>query len=272
MTKQPPTLEERIDAALQREAAVTSTDVAAMIEEAEAAIAKAEKEGTIDQTLALDPKAARQAIADATFAANRLRMLLSKLQVRYQQLQYQDQVTAWHADADVKERERDALSEELCEVYPEAKAQIVDLFGRIIVNNEALSALHQARPAGVSRHLLSAELHARGLDSFTYNTPSLLTAVRLIDWQTGREIWPPPKPSMAAAFAAIAMPSYDRRFTGDWAKENERRAAAQEAERQRIADYYARTTKEQEERQNREARESFMEQQERLTVNRPLKS
>jgi len=270
--KQPPTLEQRIFDALQPDAAVTSVDVAALMKEAEIGIAKAEKECEVDQTLALDPNAACQAIADATFAANRLRTLLSKLQARYQQLQYQDQVTAWHADADVKERERDALSEELCEVYPEAKAQIVDLFGRIIVNNEALSALHQARPAGVSRHLLSAELHARGLDSFTYNTPSLLTAVRLIDWQTGREIWPPPKPSMAAAFAAIAMPSYDRRFTGDWAKENERRAAAQEAERQRIADYYARTTKEQEERQNREARESFMEQQERLTVNRPLKS
>jgi hypothetical protein len=39
-----------------------------------------------------------------------------------------------------------------------------------------------------------------------------------------------------------------------------------------MADYYARLTKEQDERQNREARESFMEQQERLTVNRPLKS
>jgi hypothetical protein len=36
---------------------------------------------------------------------------------------------------------------------------------------------------------------------------------------------------MAAAFAATAMPSYDRRFTGDWAKENERRAAGQETER-----------------------------------------
>jgi hypothetical protein len=68
---------------------------------------------------------------------------------------------------------------------------------------------------------------------------------------------------MAAAFAAIAMPSYDRRFSGDWAKENERRAAGQRAEQQRMADYYARTTREQEERENKEARERFDESQRR---------
>jgi hypothetical protein len=88
-----------------------------------------------------------------------------------------------------------------------------------------------------------------------------LTAVHLIDLDTGREIWPPPQPSMAAAFAAIAMPSYDRRFTADWAQDDEQRAAAQRAEQQRMADYYARTTREQEERDNREARERFAESQ-----------
>jgi hypothetical protein len=38
------------------------------------------------------------------------------------------------------------------------------------------------------------------------------------------------------------------------------------------ADFLARLTKEQDERQNREARESFLEQQARLSINRPLKS
>jgi hypothetical protein len=66
---------------------------------------------------------------------------------------------------------------------------------------------------------------------------------------------------MASAFAATAMPGCDRRFTADWAKDNERRAAGQQAERQRIADYYARTTKEQEDRENAEARERFAEGQ-----------
>ena len=48
--------------------------------------------------------------------------------------------------------------------------------------------------------------------------------------------------------------------------------AAQQVERQRMADYYARTTKEQEDRENAEARERFLAQQRQLSVNRPLKS
>ena len=75
---------------------------------------------------------------------------------------------------------------------------------------------------------------------------------------------------MAAAFAA-AVPVYDRRCTADWAHDNERRAAAQRADQQRHADYLARLTQEQEERENAEARERFLAQQERLTVNRRLK-
>jgi hypothetical protein len=131
------------------------------------------------------------------------------------------------------------------------------LIRRIAANDEALSELHRSRPAGMDQHLLSAELHARGLDRFSYNTPSLRTAVHLVDWDSGREIWPPPRPSMAAAFAAIAMPSYDRRFTADWAKDNEQRDAVQRAGQQRVADYYALQTRQQEERENKEARERF---------------
>jgi hypothetical protein len=257
MTAQLPTLEKRIFDALQPDAAVTSADLAALIEEAEIGISTAEKHCEVDQTLALDPNAARQAIADATFAANRLRTLLSKLQARYQQLQYQDEVAAWHADADVRESERDELSEELRKVLPDAWAKVTDLFVRMIAHDEALSELHQARPAGVHRHLLSAELHARGLNSFTRATPSLLTLVHLIDLESGRQVWPPPRRSIAAAFAAAEPPHDSRRFSADWAMDNERRAAAQEAERQRIAEFYAQQTRQQEDRENAEARERF---------------
>lgn len=100
---------------------------------------------------------------------------------------------------------------------------------------------------------------------------SLFSSEHLVDWDSGRQMWPPPRPSLASAFAATAMPAHDRRFTGDWAKDNERRATAQRAEQHRIADYYARTTKEQEECENAEARELFLAQQQRLTVNRTIK-
>ncbi len=59
---------------------------------------------------------------------------------------------------------------------------------------------------------------------------------------------------MASAFAAV--PANDNeRFSADWAKDNDRRAAEQRAEAQRHADYLARLTQEQEEHENREARE-----------------
>ena len=63
------------------------------------------------------------------------------------------------------------------------------------------------------------------------------------------------------------VPAHDnRRFSADWAKNNERRAAAQRAEQQRVADYFARTSREQEERENREARERFAASQRKNSV------
>jgi hypothetical protein len=141
--------------------------------------------------------------------------------------------------------------------------KIVDLFARIRENDKALSDLLQTRPADVMEHLVSAELHARGLDRFTRDTPSLLTSVCLLDWDSGRQLWPPPKPSMGAAFAAIAC---DQRFTANWAQDNERRVAAQQREREYMAEYYARMTQEQEERESREARDRFAASQRRNSV------
>jgi hypothetical protein len=82
--------------------------------------------------------------------------------------------------------------------------------------------------------------------------------VHLLDWNTGRQIWPPPRPSLSAAFAASIVPANN---PADWANNYERRAAAQQREQQYRADYYARTTREQEERENREARERFIASQ-----------
>ena len=77
------------------------------------------------------------------------------------------------------------LAEELREVYPGTVNKLVDLFVRITADEKELSALHQARPPGVMEHLDSAELHARGLDRFTRDPPSLLTSVSRQIWQRG---------------------------------------------------------------------------------------
>lgn len=173
-------LEERIDVALQPDTAVTSADLAALIEEAEADIVKADQGWMVDQTPSLDPRAARHAKLDATLAANRLRPLVPKLQARYQEVHYQEQATAWLAEReaawlaehDALKQERDALAEELPEVYPDAVRKIADLFVRIAANDRALAELNRARPAGMEQHLVSAELHARGRNNFSRDTPS----------------------------------------------------------------------------------------------------
>jgi hypothetical protein len=67
--------------------------------------------------------------------------------------------------------------------------------------------------------------------------------------------FPSPRQSTGAAFAAAMMPASDRLFSGDWWKEKKEGIARQRAQQQSMADYYARTTKEQEERENAEARE-----------------
>src|SRR4029077_9979296 len=134
---------------------------------------------------------------------------------------------------------------------------------RIADNNTALSDLHQTRPAGVMEHLDSAELHARGLDRFTRDAPSLLTSVSLFDFDSGRQIWPPRRPPISAAFAASMVPAYDH---ANWGNDQEQRAAAQQREREYVSAHYARMTREQEERENREARERFAASQRRNTV------
>ena len=246
MNERPTTLKQRIDVALHQDDPTTSVDIAALIVEAEIGIAKADKERAVDQAL------------------------LSNLQARYRQAQAQEQATGWLAEHDRLKGERDALAAELRELYPDAVTKITDLFVRITANDEALSRLHQARPSGMKQHLLPAELHARGLDSFSRDHPSLLESTRLLDWASGHEIWPPPQTPLAVLVAASVPRSPYR--GADWWQDNERRAAAQRAEQQRHADYLARTKKEQEARENAEARERFLAQQEQLSVNRPLKT
>jgi hypothetical protein len=257
-----PTLEQRISDALQPDTAITSADLAALIEETEVGIAKAEREGTVDQTLSLDPKAARQAIEDAAFAADRLRLLLSKLQVRYQQACEAARVEEYEAEAQVLDEESIQLAQELRETYPPAQNKLSNLFTRIAVHRQRISALHQRRPAGV-QSVRDPELIARNLDGFDRERPSLLAEVHLLDWNTGRQIWPPPRPSISAAFAATLVPAHN---PADWATNQEQRAAAQQRERQYMAAYYARTTREQEERENREALERFVTSQRKNSV------
>ena len=146
--------------------------------------------------------------------------------------------------------------------FTEAVNKVVDLFVRITADEKALSALHQARPPGVMEHLLSAELHARGLDRFTRDTPSLLTSVCLFDWNSGRQIghrggrqWQRRSPH-----------PWCQRMTPPTGRTTTSGAPRRSRGSDSMTDYYARTTREQEERENREARERFAASQRKNSV------
>ena len=140
-------------------------------------------------------------------------------------------------------------------------SSILALFNEVAAIDKECARINACAPPG-ARHLSGVELRARNLREFTRDTPSFTDKTQLADPNgSGRLVWPPPRPLMAAAFAETMMPASARRFSGDWWEEREQGAARQQAEQQHIADSYARMTKEQEERENAEARERFIAHQ-----------
>jgi hypothetical protein len=51
--------------------------------------------------------------------------------------------------------------------------------------------------------LLSVELAARQLDEFTRDRMSLLKETKLLDFDSGEQIWPPKQPTMASVIAPV---------------------------------------------------------------------
>ncbi len=79
------------------------------------------------------------------------------------------------------------------------------------VNDDKLSRLHQARPAGTALHLRGAELEARGLEQFTKYEPSIAARLKVPSFESGERLaWPPPQPFW---FAPVALGGDPRHFT-----------------------------------------------------------
>jgi hypothetical protein len=227
-------LERKIAAALD---SASAGELAALIAETEAAIVTATEnaklERALDPLLSPDAKAARAAMEDAQFLVGRLQTLLPRLQQRCEAAQRAEYWAEWRADYEALKVKRDALAAEFRGVYPRAVAEIVSLFARIAANDEELSQLHRARPAGVPLHLRNAEQEARNLDAFTRDTPSVTKELKLPDWERSNKLaWPLPRPHNIPTVAPVA---YDRRYSGDWWRDGEERAAAAQADQERIA-------------------------------------
>jgi hypothetical protein len=232
-------LEERIAAALGDD--TNAADLPALIAETEEAIVVATENAELEREKALDPiaspdaTAARAAMEDAQFRLGRLRTLLPRLQRRHDEAQQNEYLEKWYADYIAIEAERDALAAELRELYPSLAAKVVDLLTRIEANDAEISKLHQARPAGMRRHLRSAELEARNLDAFSRSAPSIVTQLQLPPWdETDAVKWPPPRLAFGVVMAQGMV--FSPHPGADWGQANEERASERRVEQKRLAE------------------------------------
>jgi hypothetical protein len=222
--KAEPTLEQRGVAALKAD--IGSDDLASLIAQTGEAITVADRTAAVEKERALEPgcpdaKAARQAMEDATFASNRLRTLLSRLQARHQQVCEKERQQEWLAQYfSPLDKAGDDLAQELADfarAYRDCATRGVNLFERITSHNERVMSARSRQPDGMDKVLQSVE-------------SSVLEKVRLFDWD-GKEIWPP-QVSIAAAYAATMSPGHDPRYSGDWwqtQKQDQERSAANAA-------------------------------------------
>jgi hypothetical protein len=183
-SKPPPTLEQRIVAALANNTPEART-IAALIAETEQAIVEADAQANTAQTKALDPILspdpikAREAAEFAAFATKRLRNVFPRLIAAHQQVTAQDRAQRWNAAADQLQAKRDALVQDFAEQYPAFIAQLLDLFTQIQHLNQEITQINSSAPNSASRRIQSiAATH-------------ILANTKLLDL-ANHQIWPPP--------------------------------------------------------------------------------
>jgi hypothetical protein len=180
-----------------------SNDVASLIKDTENAVATALDMAEQARSHALDPtlsgsevKDARKCMDDAAFRRDRLQTAVEKLRERLAQLKYQEEHARRQLAYDKAKAVRDALANELADLYPAFAQKLVELLARIVINDNEIDYINNhALPKGADR-LLVAELKARGLpwvmDSI--ETPRITHQLYLPSWQSRADyIWPPRK-------------------------------------------------------------------------------
>jgi hypothetical protein len=242
-----PSLDAKIAAAFANGKVASSNDLQALIQEVEAGIAEAdtlasaERDKSLDFSIApAEAEAAAQRVVIAELKAQRYRAALARLRDQSRQALAAENQARYLDRHHELEREGEALAQELAEVYLGAVDRIVGIFVRLRDFHGQCHALHVTDPGGLP-HVDDPELQARGLSAFSRECPSLLTAVQLIDWTTGKPIWPLTQPNeLAVAYAMTMRPLHDIRYTSQWwrAAEQDRIERAAITER-RIAEQQA---------------------------------
>ena len=240
------TLDQKIAACIVASDIVEKSELVKLVEEAEAAIIEAEAVIETETAAALDisnsdPDASDAAVRKAERAVARLEKAIPQLNTRIAEIDAREDLQAWHANADLIEAERDALADELAEVYPTIVEKLADLYERIDGNTEAIGRLHASAPSTAwgetPRRLLDAELIARDLPSYDAAHPPLRNNLRLPDFDISRDTafpvivdWNARAALMSAAQAKQLAERFAVSHSADWAKARELQIAEEQAE------------------------------------------
>jgi len=185
----PPDLDDRIAAFAD---GAKSSDVVALIKQAERAAKSAADAAELARKFALDPALsahdvadARRAMDDAAFKRDRLQAAVTRLGERLEQLKDQEENARRQAAYDKARVVRDQLSAELTELYPAVAPKLADVVARVAANDRDIEFINDHKlPKGAER-LLTAELVARGLPGWVVNSihaPRIVDLLHLPPW------------------------------------------------------------------------------------------
>jgi hypothetical protein len=163
-----PTLEDKIAAAFTQ--STPSNLIGRLIGQAQDAAAAADKQATKSQDDALNPalsgndlERARREMDDAAFRRDRLTAAASRLEGRLKEMLRAEEDARRQIEYDRAKAERDALAEEIKEVYPALARQLAELANRMAANDRALELINRARRPTGAPALKLAEALAREL-------------------------------------------------------------------------------------------------------------
>src|SRR5262249_20318677 len=131
----------------------------------------------LDPTLAGNGMAeARREMHDAAFERDRLATAVEKLRERLAVVKADEENERRQLAYDRIKAERDRLAAELREFYPAVSERLAELLARIAANDEAIERINAHGLPREHGRLLSAELTARNLTGWVWNSQPLAAA------------------------------------------------------------------------------------------------
>lgn len=182
---------------------LSSTEIQALLDEADRVACAARDTNARAKALALDPATrpedvakARRDMEDTTFTSERLDNAAERLGGLLAEAKQRETLVEAKKEYELARIERDELVEELSQLYPEIAQELVSLLSKLEANNARLLAVNKL---GAGPILRSAEGIARGAPanwevSVDVSLPKLLQSVRLPSFKRngahGGYVWP----------------------------------------------------------------------------------